>query len=187
MKRQLLFVQGGGKGTHDEWDHKLVASVQRELGDGYEINYPRMPKEDDPNYARWKDALDHEFRELRDGAILVGHSVGGTILLKALTELRSATAFGAIFLVAAPFVGDGGWSSEDFQFPRDLGARLPPGIPIHFFHGLADDVAPPSHVDLYARLVPQARVHRLQARDHQLNDDLSEVAAAILALHRAVE
>ncbi len=25
-KRQLLFVQGGGAGVHDEWDDKLVAS-----------------------------------------------------------------------------------------------------------------------------------------------------------------
>ncbi|MFZ5891952.1 MAG: alpha/beta fold hydrolase [Myxococcota bacterium] len=182
VKHQVLFVQGGGKGTHDEWDNKLVASLQQELGQEYEIHYPRMPSEDDPSYAKWKRALEREFGQLRDGAILVGHSVGGTILLKMLTEQPSAPAFRAIFLLATPFVGDGGWSADDFQFPADLGARLPAGVAVHFFHGLQDETAPASHVDLYARAIPQARVHRLPGRDHQLNDDLKEVAAAILSL-----
>jgi predicted alpha/beta hydrolase family esterase len=182
VKRQLLFVQGGGEGTHDEWDDKLVASLQQELGQEYEIYYPRMPREEDPSYALWKPALERALGTLRDGAILVGHSVGGTILVKVLTEQSSALEPGAIFLIAAPFVGDGGWSADDLQFPTDLGARLPKGVPIYFYHGLEDEVAPPSHIDLYALAVPQALIHRLPGRDHQLNNDLREVAAAILSL-----
>src|SRR6185436_6267424 len=61
MARQVLFVQGGGAGTHDEWDNKLVDSLSRELGAGYDILYPRMPDEGDPNYARWTAALASEF------------------------------------------------------------------------------------------------------------------------------
>ncbi|NUP14050.1 MAG: alpha/beta fold hydrolase [Polyangiaceae bacterium] len=182
MKRQLLFVQGGGAGTHDEWDNKLVDSLQRELGPEYEIHYPRMPDEDEPSYVQWKATLERLFGTLTDGAILVGHSLGGTILLKVLAELSSVPEFGAIFLIAAPFVGDGGWPAADLQFPPDLGAHLPKGVPVHFFHGVDDEIAPLSHVELYASAVPQAHVHRLQGRDHQLNDDLKEVAAAILSL-----
>ena len=182
MKRQLLFVQGGGKGVHDEWDNKLVESLRRELGQDYEIRYPRMPNEDDPSYASWKTTLERELGALQDGAILVGHSIGGTILVKVLAEHSPARELGAIFLIAAPFVGDGGWSSDDVQFPPDLGARLPEGVPILFYHGLEDEVAPPSHVDLYARAIPQARIHRLRGRDHQLNNDLREVAGAIFSL-----
>jgi pimeloyl-ACP methyl ester carboxylesterase len=187
VKRQLLFVQGGGKGTHDEWDDKLVASLRRELGQDCEIEYPRMPNEGDPSYASWKSKLEKVLQSLDDRAILVGHSVGGTILIKLLAGYTPVERFGAIFLLAAPFVGDGGWSVDELQLPHDLGARLPRGVPIHFFHGLDDDVAPPSHVDLYARAVPHARVHRLSGRDHQLNDDLSEVAAVISSLERLVE
>jgi pimeloyl-ACP methyl ester carboxylesterase len=181
-KRQLLFVQGGGKGVHDGWDNKLVESLRRELGQDYEIHYPRMPGEDEPRHAAWKATLERSFRTLRDGAILVGHSVGGTILAKVLAEQPSARKFGAIFLIAAPFAGDGGWSADDLRLPPDLGARLPEGVPVHLFHGLEDDVAPPAHSELYARAVPQAHVHRLPGRDHQLNNDLKEVAAAISSL-----
>jgi len=182
VKRQLLFVQGGGAGAHDEWDSKLVESLGRELGPDYEIRYPRMPNEDDPSYAAWKATIEREFATLDDGAILVGHSVGATILVNALAEEPSERKFGAIFLIAAPFVGKGGWPGDDLKPPRDLGARLPRGLPIHFYHGLDDETAPPSHAELYARAVPQARVHRLPGRNHQLNDDLKEVGAAIRSL-----
>ena len=182
VKRQLLFVQGGGQGAHDEWDHKLVESLRQQLGQDYEILYPRMPSEDDPSFASWKTTLESVFETLEDGAILVGHSVGATILVKVLAEQESVRKFGAIVLIAAPFVGDGGWSADDLQFPPDLGARLPEGVPVHFYHGLEDEVAPPSHLERYARAVARARVHRLPGRDHQLNNDLSEVAATILSL-----
>jgi pimeloyl-ACP methyl ester carboxylesterase len=181
-KRDVLFVQGGGKGTHDDWDRKLVESLRRELGEGYEIHYPRMPSEDNPSYGSWKAALENVLEKLHDGAILVGHSVGGTILIRMLAEHPSSRQLTAVLLIAVPFVGKGGWSFDELQLPADLGARLPRDVPIHFFHGLADETAPPPHADLYARAVPQAHIHRLPGRDHQLNDDLSEVAASILAL-----
>jgi pimeloyl-ACP methyl ester carboxylesterase len=50
---------------------------------------------------------------------------------------------------------------------------------VHVFHGLEDQTAPPSHADLYARAVPQARLHRLPGRDHQLDNDLTEVATTL--------
>jgi hypothetical protein len=179
MKHQLLFVQGGGAGVHDEWDNKLVESLRRELGPDYEIRYPRMPNERDPDYAGWRAMLERELAALDKGAILVGHSVGGTILIKTLAEQSSKGEYGAIFLIAASFVGEGGWPAGDMNTPRDLGARLPKGVPVHLYHGLDDETAPPAHAGLYARAVPQAHVHRLPARDHQLNNDLREVAAAI--------
>jgi len=58
-------------------------------------------------------------------------------------------------------------------------ARLPQATPIYLYHGSEDDTAPLAHVDLYKQAIPQACVRKLQGRDHQLNDDLSEVAADI--------
>ena len=52
----------------------------------YEIRYPVMPNEADPDYAVWKGALQTEFAALEPGAIVIGHSVGGTILIHVLAE-----------------------------------------------------------------------------------------------------
>jgi pimeloyl-ACP methyl ester carboxylesterase len=181
--RQILFIQGGGTGAHDEWDNKLVESLRRQLGGGFEVRYPRMPDEGDPSYARWSAAIRREMADLDDGAVVAGHSVGATILVNALAEQPAPKGLAAIVLIAAPFVGEGGWSSDEFELTSDLGARLPPGVRVHVFHGLQDETAPPSHAGLYAQAIPQAQVRQLPGRDHQLNNDLSEVAEAVRA-HR---
>jgi predicted alpha/beta hydrolase family esterase len=186
MKRQVLFVQGGGERVHDDWDSKLVESLRGALGPAYEVRYPRMPNEDDPSYATWKAAIEKEIAALTDGAILVGHSLGGTILIHAFAEQRPKLEPGAVILVAAPFVGEGGWPSDDWEPQHDLGAKLPRGVPIYLYHGLADSEAPPSHAELYARAIPQAHLCRLPNRDHQLNNDLCEIADAIKTLADAI-
>lgn len=177
--RQILFIQGGGAGAHDEWDDKLVDSLSRELGDGYEVRYPCMPDEEDPTYARWSPAIRRAMADLDDGAVVAGHSVGATVLINVLTDRPPKPELTAIVLIAAPFVGPDGWPGDEFELPHDLGARLPQGVPVHVFHGLQDETAPPSHADLYARAIPQARLHRLPGRNHQLDNDLSEVAKII--------
>jgi predicted alpha/beta hydrolase family esterase len=183
VRHQLLFIQGGGaKGTHDEWDNKLVESLGRELGPDYEIRYPLMPNEADPNYARWESALRSELAMLRDGAILVGHSVGATILINALGEEPPGLRLRGIFLIAAPFIGKDGWPSEDIEPMSGLGVRLPERVPVYLYHGSEDETVPFEHVGLYARAIPQAVVRRLASRNHQLDEDMSEVAADILRL-----
>ena len=177
--RQILFIQGGGAGAHDEWDDKLVESLRRGLGDGHQVRYPRMPGEGDPSYARWSAAIRGEMADLDDGAVVAGHSVGAAILIHALAEQPPERGLGAIVLIAAPFAGEGGWPSDEFELASDLGARLPQGVRVHVFHGLQDETALPSHADLYALVIPQAQVHLLPGRDHQLNNDLSEVAEAV--------
>lgn len=182
MTKQILFIQGAGEGTYDEWDNKLVDSLRRELGSGYDIRYPRMPNEAEPDYALWKAKLGEEIADCGDGAILVGHSIGGTFLINALAETPPSRKLAGIFLIAAPFVGAGGWPFDDIKTPTDLGAQLPAQTPVHFYYGEKDDTTPRAHVDLYERAIEGVIVHRLADRDHQLNDDLAEVAADISAL-----
>src|SRR5207237_6566195 len=99
VKKQVLFIQGGGAGAHDEWDNKLVDSLRQELGPDYDVRYPRMPKEADPRYPMWKAALAEEIAGLDDGALLIGHSVGGTILINALAETPPNRKLAGIFLI----------------------------------------------------------------------------------------
>ncbi len=177
--RQVLVVQGGGAGVHDEWDLRLVQSLRRHLGPGFDVRYPRMPVEGDPDPVRWGDAIASELADLDEGAVVVGHSIGGTLLVHTLAERALGGSLGAIVLVAAPFVGRGGWPNGAFEFALDLGGRLPAGVPVHVVHGLDDDTAPPDHAERYGEAIPQARVHLLPGRDHQLGGDLREVAAMI--------
>ena len=112
--KRVVFVQGGGEDVHDSWDNRLVASLQQALGAGYTVRYPRMPREADPDPRRWKQAIARELAGARDlPVILVGHSIGAAILLDFLTGTAARGRVSAVFLVAPPFIGDGGWPSDD--------------------------------------------------------------------------
>jgi predicted alpha/beta hydrolase family esterase len=180
--RQVLFVQGGGKGTHDSWDNKLVASLKSALGSDYTIRYPRMPDEADPHPAIWKKTLARELRNLSDGVFLVGHSVGAAILMDYLADGTMARRPGAVFLIATPFIGDGGWPSDDLRPTRQMAVELYDGAPLYFYQGRDDETVPFSHVEMFATAFPHAIIRRLEGRDHQLNDDLSELGHDIRLL-----
>ena len=181
MKKEVVFVQGGGEGAHAE-DGRLVASLRNELGAGYDVRYPTMPNESSPEYPAWRPRLADVVATSHDGVILVGHSIGATMLIRFLAEGGLKGRAGGIFLIAAAFVGDGGWTDDEFELPRRLAARLPAGTPVFLYHGSDDQTVPFAHVDLFERALPHAVVRRLERRDHQLDDDLSDVAADIRTL-----
>src|SRR5438046_9960423 len=100
-----------------------------------------MPKEADPSYTTWQAALAEEIAGLDDGAILIGHSVGGTILINTLAETPPNRRLAGIFLIAAPFLGPGGWPSEDIKPTANLGAPLPQKTATNLYHRRQDDSA----------------------------------------------
>ena len=182
QRKSVLFIQGGGEGTYHEWDNVLVDSLRSGLGPGYGVRYPRMPNEGDPSYQQWSETIGHEIADLDEGSVVVGHSLGGTILVQALVDSPPERQLAAIVLIAAPFVGRDGWPSDDFEFSGDLGARLPAGVPVYVFHGVKDEMTPATHAALYADAIPRAQVYVLSGRDHQLNGNLSEISLTISGL-----
>lgn len=184
VKRQVLFIQGGGKGAYKA-DAQLVNSLRKTLGDAYEVHYPKVPKESDPDYRRWKTQIGKELAAFEDMVILIGHSLGGSFLLKYLCEEKPETPIAGMFLIATPYWGGDGWRYEGYErvtLPEDFASRLPKGVPIFLYHGTDDETAPFAHLALYAEKLPRAAVRALDGRGHQLNTDLSEVAADIKSL-----
>ncbi len=185
MSTQVFFVQGGGKDVHDTWDGRLVTSLKKELGRAYKVHYPRMPDEAHPDPVAWKQAIAGELRTLsEEEVIFVAHSIGAAILFDYLADTRQGPQPAAVFLIANPFIGDKGWQGEHLRPTIDAAARLPGGVPLYVYHGTADETVPVSHLRLLAKAVPDAIVRCLEGRDHQLNDDLSELAHDIRRLGR---
>jgi uncharacterized protein len=117
-------------------------------------------------------------------AILVGHSVGAHMLLKYLSEEEVEKPIAGLFLVAAPYAGTGGWELEEDVLPEDFASKLPRDLPIFFYHGRDDEVAPFGHLALYEVNLPGATFRASDGRGHQFGDDLSEVARDILENER---
>jgi len=47
--------------------------------------------------------------------ILIGHSLGGSFLLKYVSEEKIAKTVAGIFLIATPYWGGAGWQYEDMS------------------------------------------------------------------------
>lgn len=184
MKKQVLFIQGAGEGAYKE-DEKLAANLRQLLGREYEVHYPAMQNEDDADYETWKRQIEKNLAELDDEVIVVGHSVGASILIKCVAEVDTKKIAG-IFLIAAPFWGgDDGWKYEGYEtlaLPEGHANQLPSNARIFFYHSRDDEIVPFAHLELYAQKFPEATIRELNAGGHQLDNDLSEVAEDIKSL-----
>ena len=103
MKRQVLFIHGGGGQEAYEEDEKLAADLRDVLGDAYAVRYPKMPVNHE--YEAWREQIARELAALGWDVVLVGHSLGASILLKYLSEEELEKPVAGIFLIAPPYWG----------------------------------------------------------------------------------
>src|SRR5690606_12315157 len=126
-------------------------------------------------YRTWRDRIADELAAAGDGAILVGHSIGASVLIKAFVEGSLKQPVAGLFLVAAPFWHDDQvWRWKEAELTSDAADRIPRGVQVFLYHGRDDEIVPFAHLQMYAAALPQATVRGLAGRDHQLNNDLSE-------------
>ena len=176
-KRQVLFIHGGGEAF--EGDEALVLSLREALGPDFEVEYPEMPDGAAPAYGTWSARISRELSALNGETILVGHSLGASILLKYISEEPTAEGIVGLFLIATPYWGTVDWEVAEFELREDFPAALPEEVPIFLYHSRDDEVVPFAHLALYAGRLPRARAREFEDRGHQLGDDLSEVAEDI--------
>jgi uncharacterized protein len=177
-KAYVLFVQGGGKGAHDE-DAVLAASLKRALRGEYDVHFPRMPDEADPNVKSWKRKISAELSLLRGKVVLVGHSVGGSILLRYLSEEEVKKPIAGLFLLAAPSWDEDQWNFDDLKLPRNIAEKLVYIPRIFLYHSRDDAVVPFAHLALHGARLPQATIRAVDGRGHQFGNDLTDVARDI--------
>ncbi len=182
-KGTVLFVHGAGEGAH-EADRELAASLRYALGSGYEVRSPRMPNEDSPEAETWRDRISEELAAMDGEVVLVGHSAGAFVLLEYLSEEEPKKPVAGLFLVAAPYLGTGGWELDGYALREDFAAKLPEGLPVFFYHGRDDEVVPFDHLALYEEKLPWATFRGLDNLGHQFDGDLSTVARDIEASAR---
>lgn len=181
-KQQTLFIQGGGNGGY-EADAKLAASLQAVLGAAYEVRYPRMRTDEALPDFGWGQQIDEEMAAVESEVILVGHSLGASVLLKHLSASDGKRQIAGIFLISAPFWGgDQDWQYKGLTLQEDFADKLPKGVPLFLYHCRDDEVVPFAHLALYVQALRQANIRELASGGHQLGNDLTPVAEDIRSL-----
>jgi predicted alpha/beta hydrolase family esterase len=181
MSRQVLFIQGGGNGGY-EADAALTSSLQKALGKGYDVKYPRINSDDTAADFGWIEQLQAKIAAMDDNLLIVAHSFGASMVLKYLSENKPEKKISAIFLIATPFWhGDEAWK-DGIKLREDFAEKLPREVPIYFYHCRDDEEVPFSHLDIYRQKLPDASFHEIAKGGHQLNNNLTQVAEDIRSL-----
>ncbi len=181
MTRQIIFIAGGGDGGY-EADKALVSSLQENLGETYNIDYPKLQSDESAPDFGWTQQIAQNILRTEKDAIIVAHSLGASMLLKYLSENSVAKKIKGIFLISTPFwSGNEDWKTG-LKLQEDFADKLPNEVPLFFYHCKDDEEAPFSHLDHYKQKVTQATFREIKSGGHQLNNDLSIVEQDIKSL-----
>ena len=113
-----------------------------------------MPDADNPRYQPWRDRIDAELEAIDEAVILVGHSFGGSVLLKHLAGLVPEAHPGPVSRLRAQ-LGPDGWAYDEFAVSDDVGSRLP-ASKIFLYHSRDDPEVPFAHLGYYQQRLPTA-------------------------------
>ena len=185
MKKSIKFFHGGGSKEDFDADKKLVSSLEFQLGPGYSVHYPVLPNDGSPDLGRRRQ-ISHEISTSSDGIILVGHSLGASMLLACLSEMEVKKEISGVFLLAAPFWdGDEDWV-EAFKLQPDFANNLDRKIPLFFYQCRDDEEVPFAHLTIYKKNLPWASFREISTGDHQFDNDLTIVANDIKSLSKMI-
>ena len=165
-KPKILFLHSAGPQHGDEGSSRLLSFIHDQLSPSFEIVAPRMPHPDQPDYESWRNALREIFKILDNDTILIGHSLGGSVLLKYLSEEPVDQRIRALYLVAVPFWGLDGWEVDEFKLGDDFAARLPEITNIIIYQSEDDQTVTSDHADEYASMIPSAEYYSLNGYGH---------------------
>lgn len=186
MVIDVLFVHSAGSQQGDEGSAPFVRYLRDALGDAFRLASPAMPSPDDPAYLAWQRELTKRLDSTPTPLLLVGHSLGASVLLKHLSEDDRPVAARGLFLVATPYWGQQDWDASQFALRDDFADFLPDTLAIHFYQSEDDDVVPMEHLARYAAQVPQATFTRVAQGGHVFREgldvlvrDMQSVAAVV--------
>jgi uncharacterized protein len=183
MKKQILFLHSAGPQGKHEGSSDLVAYLQKELGHDYNVRFPIMPDPDDPEYEAWRKKIEEELEKAEDGVILVGHSLGGSVLLKHLSEHPYKKQIAGLFLIATPYWGK---EMDEYMLADDFASKLPPIPIIMLYHSRHDEMVPFSHLSTYAKKLPKAYVRELYGDEHEFSEGIKELVQDIKSLEKTI-
>lgn len=179
----ILFVQGAGSMHAPDGSGRLAGYLASALGARYHVIAPEMPDADNPRYRPWRDRLEQEIKAIDEDVIVVGHSFGGSVVLKYFAEGSLRTPVRGLFLVSVPDWGPGGWAYDEFAVPNDVGSRLPTSR-VFLYHSREDPEVPFEHLHCYERLLPGATIRAMAGSEHSFTQGLPALVDDIRSLAR---
>lgn len=192
MKQQIIVIHGADSfTTYNEYFQALESrtitslddlkrkgwksQLQVELGESYDVVLPVMPNKDNARYKEWKIWFEKILPLIDDGAIFVGHSMGGIFLIKYFSENDYRKSIKGLFLVASPYEETEGESLGDFNFKKEYKTLLDVTKNIYLYHSKDDPVVRYAHGEMYVKGIPGSIFRVFENRGHFNQEQFPEI------------
>ncbi len=202
MKKQILHIHGGETfSTNEEYlkflkdlnieslDYfkkiKWIDTLEKKLGEDFEVISPRMPNNLNAKYIEWKIYFEKLLPLLNNEIILIGHSLGGIFLVKYLSENTLNKDILGLFIIGAPFDDkDSEYKLADFVLKTNLEniRNQIENSRIYFFHSTDDQVVLFNDFLKYKNLLPEANFIEFNNRGHINQPEFPELVELLLKL-----
>ncbi len=141
-----------------------------------------MPDPDNPDAGAWGKAVRKHLKSMDDDFVAVGHSLGGSTILKELAEHGVPRRLRGVITLAMPFWPD--WEVMDYALPQDV-SRLGK-VPLMFYFSTDDETVAIEHLDRYGELLPHATLRRVSSTGHLFDKaPFGKIAGDIATLSEA--
>ncbi|MBI2644219.1 MAG: alpha/beta hydrolase [Candidatus Wildermuthbacteria bacterium] len=148
-------------------------NLSKDLGKKYDVLMPRMPNRTNARYVEWKIWFERMFPYLKNGVVLVGHSLGGAFLAKYLSENSFPKKISGLLLVAPPY------DYGDFAPKGSLQKIAKQCKSIHVYQSLDDPVVSPKEAEKYKAKLPEIEPHVFKNRGHFSQEHFPELVQLI--------
>lgn len=199
MKKQILFIRGGEcfDSKEDFYRFLRIAEINlipedkkhwrdeviEKISDNYDSIVPTMPVRENSDYEAWKIWFERHLEFIYDESpIFLGTSLGGTFLLKYLSENNFSKKISQLHLVA-PCVSDEGQELEklgSFNFDVSKIDRIKNICnDIHVWHSKDDTNVPFFNSEIVMKNLPEASLHIFADRGHFNIESFPEIIEVI--------
>lgn len=159
---RILFIHGAGAQDTDDSSQPLLRGLRDALPRGTIVDAPIMPGPDHPDAVAWGDAVRGHMVAIDEDFVAVGHSLGGSTILKAVAEHGAPANLLGLVMMAMPFWP--GWDVPDYAVPEDTGPLR--DIPLILYASTDDETVAIDHLDRYGEMLPRGLLKRVSGTDH---------------------
>jgi len=183
-KKQVIVIHGGSSfGQYEDYINYLKTcdltlesmksgkggwknSLQKDLGDDFEVLLPQMPNPRNAKYLEWRLWFERILGVLDKEIILIGHSLGGMFLLKYLEESKIDKKIVQLHLVATPCNEPEKHYLQEFGLPGSFDNVKKQTAKIFFYFSEDDAIVPIETVNFFKVKFSEAEFVLFSDRGH---------------------
>ena len=154
---------------------KWKQTLQRDLGENYEVLKSPNPCTDCAVYEEWKIMFEKTFPCLSDNIILLWHSLWGTFIAKYLNENDFSFIVKKILLVVPAFEDSEQEVLGSFNFDKSLEKFKKYSDKITMYYSTDDFVVPVSDFENFKAVLPEMKYREFNDRWHFLWEEFPEI------------